>query len=135
MSGADQSNTNWAESLSGAHMVGEEVHRRRQLVRQVVRRGWLVCSSFSAGLAVSALAASAAGHLNMTLAILPLAGPFAEPMASTNYSFARVGIHGGLLLLAIGSHPMWPGPGTACLSLVAMVWWMLAGLSQTYAGV
>lgn len=121
----------WAVPSLLTQMIDQRVPPKRRLVRDVIRRGWLVCSCFSVGLALSVLAASAAGH--MTLAIFPLAGPFAEPMARTDYSWVRMGVHGGLLLLAIGSHPLRPGPGTACVSLFASAWWGLTGFSLTYA--
>jgi hypothetical protein len=119
--------------LRHAQMKDQQLSQERRLTREVMRRGWLVCSCLVAGLALSALAASATGH--MILTIFPLVGPFAEPLARTDYSWVRMGVHGGLLLVAIGCHPMRPGLGTACVSLIASAWWVIVGFSLTYAGV
>ena len=94
-------------------------------------RARVVGTCFLVGLALSSLMAWSAGHL--LLVILPFAGPFAEPCARVDYSWVRMGVHGGVALLAIAAHPARPGPLTACITVAACAWWMLTGFALTYA--
>jgi hypothetical protein len=64
-----------------------------------------------------------------------MAGPFAEPCASMNYSILHMLGWGAGLLAAVGSHPFRPNLGTGCLSALALFLWFLLGCAYTFAGV
>lgn len=101
------------------------IQRHRRL--RVVATGAATCVAVTAAFAVLG-----GGHA--LLFVLPLAGPFA---ALTGAGAGIVGVcaSGSSLLLAIGAHPAHPRPRTACITVLAVGWWLLDGLTVTYAGV
>ena len=65
----------------------------------------------------------------------PAAGPFAEPLASVDYSLGHMCLWGIPLLGLVGLHPCRPNAWTGCVSGLALAFWFLLGFANTYAAV
>jgi hypothetical protein len=65
----------------------------------------------------------------------PAGGPFAEPLAFSDFSLLRICLLGGVLMLLIALHPCWPRSETGLVSGLAVEFWFLTGFAYIYAGV
>lgn len=127
----------WIFAALGAALAvtfGGLAHAMETRNRPFARRWHVLTACFALAFVVSSASAVLAGG-HPLLFVAPLAGPFAEPCAWTDYSWARMSVHGGALLLALAAHPAWPRWYTAAVSVAAAAWWLLVGLAFTYAGV
>ncbi len=65
----------------------------------------------------------------------PAGGPFAEPLARVDYSWPRMCLWGGGLLVLMALHPYWPRWEAGVVSGLTIACWFLLGFGYTYAGV
>jgi hypothetical protein len=107
---------------------------RTQPARSGMRRWRVIVPCIVVGfLPVSLCAIGMGGHT--LLFVAPMTGPFAEPLVLSDHNWGRMLANGCPALAAIAAHPAWPRWYTACITILAMAWWVLIGLSYTYVSV
>jgi hypothetical protein len=86
---------------------------------------------------LAALAASSkfSGPEAIEVCLCILAGPFAEPFAYVEYSWASMIGWGAALLLMISAHSLRPHIATGIISIVGLFLWLVFGLCYTFSGV
>ncbi len=108
----------------------------------VWERGKVVGACLLAGLGLSGLAAARIGSAFnwdagtfLSVWLLPLAGPFAEPWALAEFDPGRMALLGIVFGCMSLSHSCWPNLATAIFSVFGIFVWFFFGFAYTYVGV